>query len=55
MGLGLLFWILAIIAIIFGFWGTRNPLYAPYVWGIPFILILILGWKVFGPALHLSG
>jgi|HubBroStandDraft_4_1064222.scaffolds.fasta_scaffold00042_42 hypothetical protein len=54
MDLGLLFWILAIVCLVFGFWSSRNAQFAPYSWGVPFILILILGWKVFGPALHLS-
>ena len=48
MTLGLLFWIIAIVAIVFGFWSSRNPAYAPYVWGVPFILILILGFAEFG-------
>lgn len=52
MSLGLLFWIIALICIVFSWWSSRNPAYAPYGWGAPFILILILGWKVFGPALH---
>jgi hypothetical protein len=52
MTLGLLFWVIAIISVLFGFWSSRTPAYASYTWGAPFVLILILGWQVFGPALH---
>lgn len=52
MTIGLAFWILALICIVFGFWSSRTPAYATYSWSAPFILILILGWQVFGPALH---
>lgn len=52
MPLGILFWVIALICIVFGFVGYRYPQYAPFSWGPPFVLILILGWKVFGPAVH---
>lgn len=48
MTLGLLFWIIVIVAAVFGVWGSRNPQYAPYApWPI-FLLIVILGVRVFG-------
>jgi hypothetical protein len=55
MSLGLAFWILMLIWLVFGFaWhaGVLGP-YGP--WGstfLLFILLLLLGWKVFGPPLH---
>jgi hypothetical protein len=52
MSIGLLFWIIAIVCIVFGFWSSRNPQAAPYAWSAPFILILLLGWQVFGSPVH---
>lgn len=52
MPLGIAFWVIALVCLIFGFWSSRNPNYAPYLWSAPFVLILILGWQVFGPAIH---
>lgn len=56
MTIGLLFWILMIIWLVFGLiivWPAAGPRYYPVgghllVW----ILLALLGWKVFGPALH---
>ena len=55
MSIGLLFWVLAILAVIFGFWTSSASAPAalkPWSWVLQFILILLLGWAVFGPALH---
>jgi hypothetical protein len=54
MGIGLLFWVLMIIWLVFGF---MRESFAPNVslWGntvLLFILFALLGWAVFGPALH---
>jgi hypothetical protein len=52
MTLGLLFWIIAVVAIVFGAWGYTSPQAARWApWPI-FVLVLILGVEVFG--LHLS-
>jgi hypothetical protein len=48
MTLALLFWIIVIVAIVFGLWGTRNPQYAAYAPWPMFVLIVILGFAVFG-------
>jgi len=58
MSIGLAFYILMLIWLAFGLyqnWGTI----AGGAWGAPlggnlllFILLLLLGWKVFGPPLH---
>lgn len=57
MSMGLVFWILMLIWLIFGLglqfgWFGPNQTYA--VWGntlLLFILFVLLGWKVFGPAI----
>jgi hypothetical protein len=52
MSMSLLFWILMLIWLIFGFfqhWGVVPGSYG--VWGhslLLFILLLLLGWQVFG-------
>jgi hypothetical protein len=56
MSAGLLFWIIMILGVLFGF-RANWPLTANNGWGfgsnlILFILLALLGWKVFGPALH---
>jgi cytochrome b561 len=55
MSIGLLFWVLAILAVIFGFWTSQPSAPAglkSWGWVLTFVLILLLGWAVFGPALH---
>jgi hypothetical protein len=56
MSIGLAFWIIYLICVLFGLWtswpaggGNLRPLGFPLV---IFILIAFLGWRVFGPALH---
>jgi hypothetical protein len=51
MDLSLAFWIIALVAIVFGAWGCRGgPWYG--AWGVTFILVLMLGWSVFGAPIH---
>lgn len=55
MSIGLAFWILMLIWLVFGLawhWGALGP-YGP-IGGtlLLFILLLLLGWKTFGPPLH---
>jgi hypothetical protein len=50
---GLLFWILMILWLVFGFWSGYTPgqPYPVRSWGgniLLFILFAILGWQVFG-------
>jgi hypothetical protein len=54
MSLGLAFWILMLIWLVFGLWSSWpfegiKPLGGTLVL---FLLLLLLGWKVFGPPLH---
>lgn len=55
MSLGLCFWILMLIWLVFGFLVYGG--YASHYGSIGntlllFVLFLLLGWKVFGPPLH---
>lgn len=54
MSIGLLFWVLMILALVFGpwpYWGSNA--YRPAIGNILlFVVIALLGWQVFGPALH---
>jgi hypothetical protein len=53
MPLPTLFWILALLVVIFGLWQWRGP-NAPYAWGgswLIFAMVLVLGWQVFGSAI----
>lgn len=53
MNLALLFWVLYIIALVFGLYSNRASI---PVWAggslLYFVLIGILGWAVFGAAIH---
>ncbi len=55
MSVGLLFWVLYIVALVFGFWtnwpagGNVRPLGGTLLF---FVLIGLLGYKVFGAAVH---
>ncbi|HKI32095.1 MAG TPA: hypothetical protein VKA46_09515 [Gemmataceae bacterium] len=55
---GLLFWILMLFWLVVGVWGfwprSEGVLnYGPLGWGLVlFLLIGLLGWKVFGPPLQ---
>jgi len=52
---GLLFWILMILWLLFGLWWWWPAAGASYlVLGFPvllFVLLALLGWQVFGPAI----
>lgn len=55
MTLGLAFWVLWLVALVFGVWSAW-PVSGPYhIWGgnlLLFVLITILGWHAFGPPIH---
>lgn len=53
MTIGLVFWILMLLWLVFGLW-TRWPLAFPAAGGdlLLFVLLLLLGWKVFGAPIH---
>ena len=57
MPLGILFWVIYVIAILFGFWANYTPgqpwpfrQFGSYL--VMWVLIGILGWQVFGPVVH---
>lgn len=55
MTFGLVFWILMLLWLIYGFWGWYSPNNPNWQWGnaaMLFILFLLLGWKVFGAPVH---
>jgi hypothetical protein len=53
MTIGFLFWLLWVLAFLFGFWGVwpnaNRPTFVPYG-GIVliFLLLFLLGWRTFG-------
>lgn len=53
MNIGLLFWVIMILGLIFGLYTNRAK---PLEWAgsnlVYWVLLALLGWKVFGPALH---
>jgi hypothetical protein len=53
VNIGLLFWIIMIVGLLFGLYTNRA---APVPWLsnnlVLWVLLALLGWKVFGPALH---
>lgn len=55
MQIGLIFWIIMLLWLIFGIAVNRNMIPGAYVgWAnsiLLFILFVLLGWKVFGPAI----
>lgn len=52
MSLGIAFWILMLIGIVFGVWSSwpNQRLVGGNL--LLWLLLLLLGWKVFGPPLH---
>lgn len=55
MPMGILFWTIYIIAILFGVWSNyapADPLWTRRVgaYSVLWLLVGILGWQVFGPA-----
>ena len=52
MTMGLLFWILMLLWLLFGLW-SNWPNYRPLGNNLLlFILLLLLGWKAFGAPIH---
>jgi hypothetical protein len=53
MPLAILFWVLMIIWLVFGFWSRRDQPFANWGGGyvLDFVLFAILGWQVFGAAI----
>jgi sugar phosphate permease len=53
MSIGLLFWVIMVISLLFGLW-SNWPAGAKPIGSflIVWILFALLGWQVFGPALH---
>jgi hypothetical protein len=57
MSLSLLFWMLYILSVLFGFWANYDPAIPLWyrragAYFVLWILVGILGWSVFGAALH---
>lgn len=55
MTLGLLFWILVLLTLAFHLWSAQPsspPALRPFSWVLVLLLFILLGWQVFGPALH---
>ncbi len=57
MSIGLLFWVLMVIWLIFGFWSNRAPIqggdFGPLGGSLLlFILLFLLGWASFGFIVH---
>jgi hypothetical protein len=51
MGLGFIFWLIFLLAVLFGGYVHRTALGTPIVWGgsvLLWILIFILGYQTFG-------
>lgn len=52
MSRGLLFWIIVLLWLVFGLWlSWGTPLYMGGAI-IVFVLLVLLGWQVFGPPVH---
>lgn len=55
MTFALAFWIIVLIVVVIGGIGVRQPgaAWVPVAWGWALLLLLLLlGWKVFGTPLH---
>lgn len=52
MPLGLAFWILMLLWLVFGLWSAWPNYHLVGGSVLLFLLLLILGWKVFGQPLH---
>lgn len=50
MTLGILFWVVYIISTLFGGWYWRAQPWLPGI-SVGWVLIGVLGWAVFGPAI----
>ena len=53
MSIGLLFWIIMVVGLLFGLYTNRT---SPLIWAsnslVLWILLALIGWKIFGPILH---
>ena len=52
MTLGLAYWILMLLWLVFGVWSSWPDIKAAGGNGLLFILLVLIGWKVFGPPIH---
>jgi hypothetical protein len=57
MPAGVLFWVIMIVWLLFGFWGQRTELAARNFGGVggtllEFVLFALLGWRLFGAPLQ---
>jgi hypothetical protein len=55
MSIGLIFWVLMLIWLVFGVLSRTSPLMASYPWAgdvLIFILLFLLGWHDFGFMVH---
>jgi hypothetical protein len=55
MSLGLAFWVIMIVWVVFSFAARVGYVGTEYGWGGTLLLVVlfgILGWQVFGPVLH---
>ena len=56
MPLGILFWVIYLLSLVVGLWGYYEPAPSPWFrraggYVVLWILVGILGWSVFGPAI----
>jgi len=52
MSIGLAFWVIMLVWLVFGVWSSWPDLKSSGGTGLLFILLVLLGWKVFGPPIH---
>lgn len=52
MSAGIWFWIIFVISIIFGFWSVWPFERKSGIYLVVYILIGLLGWRVFGPVVQ---
>lgn len=53
MSMGLMYWIVMLLWLVIGLW-WHWPNWQPWIGGnlLLFVLLLLLGWKVFGAPIH---
>jgi hypothetical protein len=55
MSIGLIFWVLMLIWLVFGVLSRTSPATIPWTWAgdvLIFILLFLLGWHAFGFMVH---
>ena len=52
MSIALLFWVIMILTLLYGFWSSWPPNKSLGNFVLNWVLFALLGWAVFGPALH---